>query len=207
MIAIIVGGAEGAFEEASHALWLCDSAGVSRCLYLCNDMIAEHVAGDSIAVSLHPPKTSRWIALRRERGLPPVAAIWSDRPLSAAEGAGVVEEVRAYPNYDAAAGSVGFFATRIAQMSCEAVILCGVPIDPDVPHFLRKTPWESARGFRAAWLRRRRDLGNVRSCSGWTRELLGEPSAEWIRSLPLSRRRDESEAESGAKNARQFVGR
>ncbi len=208
MIGIIVGGSKNALDETRGARALCHGLGVECELYLCNDMIAEHEAADAVAVSLHPPKTARWLEARRSRGFPPVREVWSDRALSAEESAGVVETIRPFPNYDAAAGSVGFFATRIAQRSCEGVILCGVPMDPNGMHFLRKKPWPSAIGFRAAWLRRRRDLGNVRSCSGWTAELLGAPSADWIRTqreTALSRR-EESEAESGSQKARELVG-
>ncbi len=173
----MLGGSQSVFKDLDAALAMF--AGSQVALFVCNDMIAEF-PGPAVAVSLHPPKTSRWLKIRCERGFPAPEVVWSDRPLSAAESVGVVEEVRAYPNYDAAAGSVGFFATRIAQQTCSAVILCGVPMDPTANHFLRKKPWPSAIGFRAAWLRNRHKLGNVRSCSGWTADLLGKPTAEWL---------------------------
>lgn len=80
--------------------------------------------------------------------------------------------------------SSGLYAAQIALdvFGASGVVLCGVPLSPEAGHFFdRATAWDDAhvfrRGFEAA-LPVIRD--HIRSMSGWTRELLGAPDAEWL---------------------------
>jgi hypothetical protein len=85
-------------------------------------------------------------------------------------------------------GSSGLYAVGVAlkELGCKKVVLCGVPMDP-TPRFGDDVPWDErdpAQGvnkldlFRPYW--ERADLRQVRSCSGWTREILGAPTHEWL---------------------------
>ena len=77
-------------------------------------------------------------------------------------------------------GSSGLFATRLAiRFGYDKVVLAGVPMNRS-PHHGRTEPWEDSREFSVAWSAAERELhGKVRSGSGWTRDLLGEPTKHW----------------------------
>jgi len=63
----------------------------------------------------------------------------------------------------------------------ERIILCGVPMD-ETPHFRRKEPWLDCYRYRKAWDKNAKRLRErTRSMGGWTWELLGEPTEEWLR--------------------------
>lgn len=83
-------------------------------------------------------------------------------------------------------GSSAMYATLLAiEHGWQKIILCGVPLDGNdsltrdgVKHYesgywVYRRPWEDHFD---------EIKDNVRSMSGWTRELLGEPTAEWLNS-------------------------
>lgn len=89
----------------------------------------------------------------------------------------------------ARAGTSSLFAVAVGLgLGYTRIILAGVPLDDkghfyDPPYILMpkqfastsvRNQWETAKQF---WFQDR-----VRSLSGWTRELLGEPTEEWIKS-------------------------
>src|SRR5690606_41623878 len=85
-------------------------------------------------------------------------------------------------------GSSGLLAMIVAldALGCHRVALCGVPMD-NRPHFRESRvhvpgkPWGAARTHRRAIERVLDRLrGRVRSMSGWTRDVLGEPSVEGV---------------------------
>ena len=74
-----------------------------------------------------------------------------------------------------AGGSSGLYACQVAQALCfRKAVLCGVPMTSD-PRFFDPAPWAGSARYRQAWARHKDRLGFVRSMSGWTRDLLGEP--------------------------------
>lgn len=82
-------------------------------------------------------------------------------------------------------GSSTGFAVRVAyEIGCTRVVLAGAPMEP-VPHFLGGDPWEDWEIFREEWteglLPKLGDWAeNIRSLSGWTRELHGAPTDSWL---------------------------
>lgn len=81
-------------------------------------------------------------------------------------------------------GSSGLFALKIAleDLGHRKAILAGVPMDGG-PHFFDAARWDERNHFTAAWKMRADQIRpRVRSFSGWTRELLGEPSRDWLAS-------------------------
>ena len=82
-------------------------------------------------------------------------------------------------------GSSGLLATRVAvaDLNSPKVVLCGVPQD-DRAHFDRPGKWRHADSFVESWeaiVPRIRD--RVRSMSGWTREVFGAPTREWLEEI------------------------
>lgn len=172
-IAFVIGGGEGVHAECEEATALCRGHLITD--FLVNDQI-EFWGGGTVAhgVSLHPAKLPGWLARRAAAGRPALVEVWSwvlnDR-------AGVTRAVADW------GGSTGLLAVRAALASgFDRVVLCGVPMDADAGHFVRRRRWPHAVGFRRGWLQHRGELAaHVRSCAGWTRDLFGAPSAEWLK--------------------------
>ena len=129
-------------------------------------------------VSLHPHKFRYWEPTRQEQGLPNGYVRWGidrhrtlvDRQVLSVWGG----------------GSSGMLAVQVAHLvGCSRAILCGVPMTP-TPHFAETQErfpgtWRSAAGHWRAWARCVTLMRPwVRSMSGRTRELLGEPTYEWL---------------------------
>jgi hypothetical protein len=61
-------------------------------------------------------------------------------------------------------------------------MLAGIPMTSEGGRYDDKKQWPEAIVQRRAWEAHKPELlGRVKSFSGWTRELLGEPTAEWLR--------------------------
>jgi len=170
-IALVIAGAETVLAEAAFAEELLASLGLrQRTTFAINDMIGDYPK-ECVAVTLHPDKLPRWLEARRRAGHPAPAAIWAHR-----QGNALVTNVT-----NDWAGSSALFAAKIAlQTSHGRIILCGAPMTVS-KHYLRGTHWTSAIGFRRGWNAHLADIKDyVRSCSGWTADLLGQPTAEWL---------------------------
>lgn len=86
-------------------------------------------------------------------------------------------------------GTSGLYGVQIAleELGFDGVILAGVPIDAAAgtlcAHSLM-TDSDRVERYRPEWLLALPTIGaRTRSMSGWTRELLGEPTSQWLRSL------------------------
>lgn len=82
-------------------------------------------------------------------------------------------------------GTSGLYAVQMAleRMDCDRVILAGVPMNADAQSLYGPGAWGQGhvKTYRDGWLRAfPRIVDRVRSVSGWTRELLGYPSSEWL---------------------------
>ncbi len=135
-----------------------------------NDMIAEFPFRIKHAASVHPNRLPGWLNQRGYRKYNTPTSVWSN-----IRGNGVSNIVS-----DDWRGSSGLYAVRVAlEMGYSKIILCGVPMQAEAGHYLRKKPWLQCEWFVDRWPRYcPRD--NVRSMSGYTRELLGAPSREWL---------------------------
>ena len=190
MIGLVLGGAAGLYLDmealaaiAPYVPWGPEvpAPGFECAVLDANDAIAAYAGPLGHAISLHPWKLQGWLKAR--------ASQWPffDRPLrwthsEGEEGADRKLEIRRKRS-----GSSGLFAVQVAQhLGCERIVLCGVPMDGG-PHF-RGPPaeWEAWRrdfaGYREAWRdwSEHGELENVRSMSGWTRELCGAPDRAWL---------------------------
>lgn len=138
-------------------------------------------------VSLHPTKFEKWKELRAAAGHPAADVTWGRM-------GHFVGKVTWQPIHHWPGGDSGLLGVQVAQLlGVNRVILCGVPMT-STAHFTetveRHGPvWWAAAGHITAWARHRDHLlGWVRSMSGRTAEMLGQPTVEWLRvDVPFSK--------------------
>jgi len=174
-IAVIVGGAECWREDLERAKELLKGKKF-RYLYI-NDHI-KSFAEPGVACTLHPDKLNghfAWLGERERAGLPKPEQVWAHRKHSAVTHDTASEEWR---------GSTGLFAFCVARrLGHVRVIACGVPMTVDGSHFERHQLWQSAISFRQGWIQYKNQIAPFfRSMSGWTAEMFGKPTREWLES-------------------------
>ena len=169
MIAAVLGGASGVWSDLA-ALTQIAAPGL---VVACNDAGTVYPGRLDGWVTLHAEKLTGWMDRRPAKDFRAftIKGHWDH--------SGGVEIVR-----ERWAGSSGLYGVQIALevLGASRVVLCGVPLDPEKGHYFAPgDPWPEAElyraGFRAA-LPVIRD--QVRSMSGYTRELLGAPRPEWL---------------------------
>lgn len=129
-------------------------------------------------VSLHPDRLPRDIAWRRELGYPDAARTYGH---IAAPGASHHTEYK-FPKQKTS-GSSGLFGIKVAliDLGFDRVVLCGIPLMREEGRIDGKVRWSGAEAFKKGWHEALPHLENrVRSMSGWTKQLLGSPTPEWL---------------------------
>lgn len=126
-------------------------------------------------VTLHPERMAAWEAERAGRGLSNGYVTWTRvMPRGAEHREDLVDRT-----VEGWKGSSGLLLVQaLVEAGADRVVCCGMPMDASA-HFFDEQGWQDWNLYRVAWARRWRELGNVRSVSGWTRELLGGPE-EWF---------------------------
>lgn len=178
MIALILGGASSVWDDAAEAMALVEPDAV----FAVND-IGTRWAGPLAAwCTLHPEHMAAWRAERARRGFP-----------DASEHVG---HEMGQPGIDRAtdyrwpemtgSGSSGLFAVKVAmEAGFDRIILAGVPMAAEGAHFFDASPWGDVGSFLDAWrIAMPRITPHVRSMGGWTKDLLGSPSVEWLAGDP-----------------------
>lgn len=174
--AAILGGAAGVEDDHHHLAEMIDRyrLGFGEWeLIAVNDAIAKFPVIHQ-AVTLHPEKLDAWMAARagfKHRDV----ATWT-HPRGSADFN--LEEV--WPA-GGGHGSSGLFAVKVAlALRFNRIVLCGVPMDLR-GHFFDARPWRERDRYADVWSKNAAALRlHVRSMSGWTRELLGAPTPEWL---------------------------
>jgi hypothetical protein len=131
--------------------------------------------------TFHPERLPKELGERRAAGLPDPKAIYSYH-MRIPKGLGI--EIRVMKTKG---GSSGLLGTEAALLVADKVVLVGIPLDPKQQHYRRpkKGGWPPATMYRRTWTAEYPKLKDrVRSMSGWTRELLGAPTEEWLRDAP-----------------------
>ncbi len=178
--AIVLGSATGWLDEerAAREMFTPDI------VIACNHAAKDYPGTVDYWCSLHSALIPKWIDERRAKGLPDARHY---------------VQSQAQPKIDvpnlltvkSEGGSSGLLCVVTAlQIPCARVVCCGVPLEADRAHFDDKPPragdraarWTDASNYHAAWMamKKQRRLENVRSMSGWTAQLLGVPTREWL---------------------------
>lgn len=168
MIALILGGAPSVWAEMTTAgglLW-------PRFQIVVAANLAGIAYGDRLDAwaTLHPDELPGWQA--RRQGNDDYRTFTPD------------ETPERWP------GSSGLYAVQVAlfELGAAGVILCGVPMDSRAGHFTGRTPWESVTDYRRAFQAALPEIGGrVRSMGGWTQDLFGAPTREWIDAIHPAR--------------------
>jgi len=193
---IILGGAACVWDDLARAERLCDV----DCVIAINDAGASHNGHLDHWVSLHPEKFQVWMDRRNRRRLPPPGTVWFHRGVGEREVRRFGGEFQSTEDWG---GSSGLFAVKVAlEQGASHVILCGVPMDPEQGHYFDEKPWKDGRRYHAAWEKRREEMADrVRSMSGWTARLLGEPDEVWLSSTVAAVPRHNKERPSGTQGS------
>lgn len=174
---LVVGRADGVWTEYEQALKL----GQFDLLMAINRAGRDCPARVQHWVSYHPHLIPHWIEQRHALGLPEHAAVlWSGIYQGQKVGVGRCGFPIQYVNSNG--GSSGKLAVDVCLegLNADRVVLCGCPLERSA-RYDDSTAWTEAEVYRAAWLEEHDRLKDrVRSMSGWTQELLGAPTPEWL---------------------------
>lgn len=172
-VALILGDADCVFEDAERALHLFKPGAIVATSNIGKDWETDV----DVWCTLHPEKAKGWVGMvnaikaRTEAGRNRPET-WGHRKAAG------IDRVCA----DWAGGS-GLFTTRVAliEKGFSRVVLAGVPMTR-TPHYNDKEPWREAERYHKGWIKRFQEISNrVRSMSGWTEEMFGGPSVEWLK--------------------------
>ena len=129
-------------------------------------------------VTYHPERLKRELAQRRQLGYSDPKFIWTYDRIRLKDDLGVPIK-----RIGRKGGSSGYMGMWVGLEVADKVVLCGIPMDPKMPHYRRpkKRGWPEAEMYRKVWLDNLPLLKDrVRSMSGWTKDLLGAPTADWL---------------------------
>lgn len=162
--ALVIGGAECLWDDLTT---LPEPAFVVGC----NEAARDYPGKLDWWATLHPEKLPDWMAGRKAQDY---------RTAS-------FKDPNKGPKIDLTlfnwGGSSGLFAFQVARhFGWERVIFAGVPLD-ERPHYHgagNAGKWPDCRHYRKHWQNNMHLIAPyARSCSGWTRDMLGGPE-EWI---------------------------
>ena len=175
MVTLVIGGGQMTWLEVAEIL---KTYWVDRVVVV-NTAIVDYSGRIDAAVTLHPSKLDHW--LRRRLSPHPI-----DKLVSFKNHDGTIK----YPVTDVVpylwwgmtkSGSSGLYAVKVAMQlfNADKIILAGVPMDGG-PHYHDPSMWGIPKDFREGWIQALPYIrGKVKSCSGWTADLLGEPTKDW----------------------------
>lgn len=174
--ALILGGSRFVEEDATLALRLFQP----DCFIAVNDMIGRWSGELHHAVTLHPERLAFWLRERAKNCHPGHYSVWSNRSVTRSVGGKTYKPDKIIMDLG---GSSGLLAVAVGiHLGLDRMVLAGVPMDPDAGHVVRgRAPWMGTRSYRKAWVKHHDHIADrVRSMSGWTRDLLGAPTPEWL---------------------------
>lgn len=179
-VAVILGGAKDVWAELSALKSMREP---DVCIAV-NDAGTTYPHRLDYWVTLHLEKLGSWIQRRITNHYPDPYSIYTHRELTHRERNNLfyTPSLFRYNTGDLGGGS-GLFACKLAiELGFEKIVLCGIPMTREGAHFFDERPWKDAEKYRSAWLKHASTLDNqVKSMSGWTMELLGKPTLEWLK--------------------------
>ena len=169
LTALCLGGAATLEADKHSALSLFDP----DIIIACNHAGRDEAGRVDHWVTMHPELFPAWTAARAAAGRPAPGRLWRPRHRKCALDAGVLESW---------GGSSGLLCVQVGlELECTHIVLAGIPMHQNACHYDDKRKWREARQYWPGWERHRPDMiDRVRSVSGWTLQLLGPPTKEWL---------------------------
>lgn len=166
---VVLGGADGVWEEFERA----------STLFTPDEIVAVNNAGRDYSgfvhhwCTLHPELFSLWEKQRSAKGYPLALNRWTGNA------PGYWPDIKRGRVHSGSSGRLG---VDIAQLiGATHIVLCGIPLSPEAEHYDKPGSWEAGKTYREQWLNEHPIFKPVtRSMSGWTRDLLGEPTEKWL---------------------------
>jgi hypothetical protein len=181
MKTLILGGAACVWEDAERAR---EIASFDRVAVL-NHMI-EHYEGEvDLFATLHPEFLHKWTAARQEKGYPPPRMIAAHKN-NTTVGRGMAYPVDFVTDYRwpgmSQSGTSSLFAVKAEiELGASHIVLCGCPLAEEGGFFDRPGQWGKTKDYRKGWEEALPHIKTkVRSMSGWTADLIGRPTPEWL---------------------------
>lgn len=169
LTALVLGGANCLADDKAAALALFDPDLIVACNHAGRDDPGriDHWA------TMHPELFPMWLRARRAAGRPEAGKLWHARHRPTTVGSEPIESW---------GGSSGLLCVSVAiHLGATHVVLAGVPMDKRNAHYDKPGLWTEARQYWPSWERHRAAMqGRVKSMSGWTHNLLGGPTEEWL---------------------------
>lgn len=170
--ALLLGDAKCVYDDAEAALELFEPEVIAAC----NNIGVKWQGHIDHWFTLHPHAAVDWagieLAMKRrlEAGLNKPFT-WGHKPAK-----GIDFDT---PDWQ---GSTGLIAVKgLLEIGVQKIVLAGVPLTKQDGHFYDSKEWSQAERYRRGWNKRVDQLTpHVRSMSGWTREVFGAPTREWL---------------------------
>ena len=179
--ALVLGGGSTLWADVEQALSLGEFQGVVAV----NDAAVVWGGPLDAVASYHSEKWPLWLERRRRRGYAPPARVFGHEGFAHRQGFRPdipVEWVNPLFPRQKDTGSSGCFAAKVAlvDLDFDRIVLCGVPMNAG-PHFWDHSAWTACDAHRQGWAQIDPSFTRrMRSCSGWTRDRLGAPTAAWL---------------------------
>jgi hypothetical protein len=177
--ALVLGGAKVVFDEARAAI---AQFGEPDQIVAVKDIWMEWPKVDHV-VSYHADRWPRELVRRRKLGFADPPTFWTYRGVRVPRMEGIDPSRIKY--HDVRGGSSGLLGALVGIEVCDRAVLAGIPIDVNQRHFhdrKKGKPWAEGHLYKKHWLDYLPKMkGRVKSMSGYTMELLGAPTVEWVR--------------------------
>lgn len=179
-ICLVLGGANCLYDHLQKAKDLLSEAVVP--VVACNESGIAWQGQLDHWCTLHPKKMPDWVEAKKKKP----ELIWWEETKTRFWTSNTVDLPKKikWENVPRWNGSSGLLCVTVAlHLGFKKIILCGVPLEKKDKHFFCEKPWLDAPRYRKGWLDHKKHMGNkVRSFSGWTKLLLGEPTKKWLES-------------------------
>lgn len=178
MKVLVLGGAMSVMDDARSAFGLFEPDQI----YAANHVGIIWPGRLDVWVSMHPLEFKAWQQEREKAGR---NTDYDAVTYLHAKGKGDARINHYHPHVwpeQRNSGSSGLLAVKFAlDRGATHVVLAGMPIDVEGSHIVRGGGWHSAKSYQQTWLGiMPRIQGRVKSMSGWTASILGQPTKEWL---------------------------
>lgn len=185
--ALIVGCAEGVMDEVAAAKKLVIEATGKDFdkVYLVKLAGVEWPGTFDVWVTLHPEWMDDYEAQRKAKGYPGgyeiVAPLTSEVGMHGQKGNIHRRLTYRWPKMTGSASS-GIFGAKVAlEDGCDRIVLAGIGMLP-TKHFTRGKEWLQRDSFMPGFeFAKPYLLGKVKSMGGYTKQVLGEPTLDWLK--------------------------